>query len=128
MGILFNDTIQVLTSMLQGTTLRHEVLSRNIANLETPGYRGQDVSFRTALRSAMLEGPGEPGQAPPEQGPHVRPVIQEEARRSMRQDGNTVDLDRQMVKVAQNAMHHNALIHLMNSRFNLLRLAMRDRG
>ena len=128
MGILFNDTIQVLTAMLNGTSLRHEVLSRNIANLETPGYRAQDVSFRSALRSAMLEGPGEPGEAPPEPGPHVRPVIQTEPGRSVRHDGNTVDLDRQMVKVAQNAMHHNALVQLMNSRFNLLRLAMRDRG
>jgi flagellar basal-body rod protein FlgB len=128
MGILFNDTVEVLTAMIHGTTLRHEVLSRNVANLETPGYRAQDVSFRAALRSAILEGPGEPGQAPAAPGPRVRTVVREEPGRALRPDGNTVDLDQQMVKVAQNAMTHNGLVHLLNSRFNLLRLAMRERG
>ena len=46
----------------------------------------------------------------------------------VRRDGSTVDLDRQMTKLAQNTGWHNAMLQILAGRFATLKAAIRDRG
>lgn len=115
---LFDETSHRLNEMIRVASLRHQVLSRNIANIDTPGYRPMEVSFDEELR--LLSKTGEPSAAVVRASVVADPVIG-----AGRYDGNTVDLDRQMTKLAENALWHNTLIQILNSRMNLLRTAVR---
>jgi flagellar basal-body rod protein FlgB len=123
MQILFDPTNQLLTQMIHGTGLRHRVLAANLANAETPGYQAQDVTFAAALEHA-------------EQGrlrgtvPAVRmeATVAHDAEAAVRRDGNTVDLDRQMVKLTQNTGWHNAMVQILAGRLAMMKTAIRDRG
>jgi flagellar basal-body rod protein FlgB len=119
MNPLFDPTSRLLADMVQGTALRHRVLATNLANVETPGYQAQEVSFAAALES---EQGGAAGAS------SLRPSLVADEGITQRRDGNTVDLDRQMVKLAQNTAWHNAMLQMLSGRFAQIKMAIRDRG
>lgn len=118
MQLLFDETTRLLSEMIRAASLRHQVLSRNIANIDTPDYRPMDVRFGEELRLAADVGDAS--------ATIVRAtVVADPAVGAGRYDGNAVDLDRQMAKMAENALWHNVMIQTLNSRMNLLRTAIR---
>jgi len=123
MSILFDPTSSLLAEMIQATALRHRVLATNLANVETPGYQAQEVTFSGALAEAQSQG-GRPAGIPAK----VRAVVGTDPEGGARRDGNTVDLDRQMVKLAQNTNWHVAMIQILNTRLAMMKAAIRDRG
>jgi flagellar basal-body rod protein FlgB len=56
-GAFFPVTVEVLHKNLGLRMERHQVLTSNIANAETPGYMAKDVTFEAALREAVLPTP-----------------------------------------------------------------------
>ncbi len=122
MAIVFDVTSQLLTQMIQGTALRHRVLAANLANVETPGYQAQEVSFTQSLEDARRE-QSDVGQS----APSVQAAVSPDSDGVIRRDGNNVDLDRQMAKLAQNTMWHNAMIQILTSRLSTLKAAIQNR-
>lgn len=118
MSQLFDETSARLSEVIRFASLRHQILSRNVANIDTPGYRPMEVSFREELKLAAG-----PGDSPTTVVNAV--VTADPAAGAGRYDGNAVDLDRQMAKLGENALWHNTLIQILNSRMNLLRTAIR---
>lgn len=123
MQVLFDRTSQLLGQMIQGTALRHRILAANLANAETPGFQAQDVTFSSVLNEARSRGPAAAAPAPT-----ITATAVTDAETALRRDGNTVDLDRQMVKLAQNTQWHNAMLQILAGRFATMRSAIRDRG
>jgi flagellar basal-body rod protein FlgB len=123
MSLLFDPTSRLLGEMIQGTALRHRVLAANLANAETPEFQAQDVSFSAVLDDAARAGAG---ANPAVVG--VRSTVTADADAPVRRDGSTVDLDRQMVKLAQNTEWHNAMLQILAGRFAMMKTAIRDRG
>ncbi len=122
MPILFDPTNHLLTQMIQGAALRHRVLAANLANVETPGYQAQEVTFAQSLEIAQRAQTGA-GQAAPE----IRTTVGTDPDAAARGDGNSVDLDRQMVKLAQNTTWHNTMIQILTSRLSTLKAAIQNR-
>jgi flagellar basal-body rod protein FlgB len=122
MKMLFDNTSRVLTEMIQGTALRHRVLAANLANAETPEYQAQDVQFSIVLDDAQRRREAAAGIA----GVQATVIPDEET--SVRRDGNTVDLDRQMTKLAQNTGWHNAMLQILAGRLATVKSAIRDRS
>jgi len=52
MDILFDPTFQGLARALGIHERRHDVLASNLANIDTPGFRAQELDFQAALRDA----------------------------------------------------------------------------
>jgi flagellar basal-body rod protein FlgB len=53
-NLLFkNSNIPILTKGLDVYAIRHKVISGNIANVQTPGYKRKEVQFEEQLRNAM---------------------------------------------------------------------------
>ena len=117
MQIFFDRTNQLLTDMLQGAALRHRILAGNVANVDTPGYQPQDVSFSAALSEAR--------QAGGEQGMRVQSSVVSEEDGPARRDGNSVHLDRQMAKLAQNTLWHNAMLQMLSTRIAMLKSSIK---
>jgi flagellar basal-body rod protein FlgB len=123
MNLLIDPTSRLLGEMIQGTALRHRVLAGNLANVETPGYQAQDVSFSVALEEAGRTTAGE-NNVPS----RVQSTIATDAETPIRRDGSTVDLDRQMVRLSQNTQWHNAMLQILASRFTQMKAAIKGQA
>ena len=113
---LFDSVHLSLERALQGASQRHSALSENLANVNTPGYKRQDVDFHGVLQAAMPFGKQAIGSAP----------FQTETDDSspVRADGNSVDADVEAAQLAQNALEYEAMTKVLGARDDILRSAM----
>ncbi len=106
-----------LTRLLDVTSLRHEAISQNIANVNTPGYQRRDVSFEASL-SRKLGG----GEA--REGGELAISIASDGR-PPRADGSNVDIDIEMSQLTRNLLVHQTATELLASRMATMRRAIR---
>jgi flagellar basal-body rod protein FlgB len=106
--------------MLDVTVLRHEAISSNLANLETPNYKRIDVSpsFESQLKQAITsQDPQQIAAAQPELAVDTQAT-------SGRGDGNTVLLESEMMKLNQNMIEHTLETQLVSGSLQQLRTAI----
>lgn len=122
--------VNVLKSAADASWLREEVLTNNIANAETPGYKRQDVEFQSYLRSALSEA----GTVGDTLSRRVRDVdlsklrtrtYRDNTQLSYRLDGNNVDLATENVELAAEQINYNALIDSMNNEFSRIKTVIK---
>lgn len=108
--------IQFLEQVLNVTSDRQSLVITNMANIDTPGYRTQDLDFRSELRRAADIGDDT------SIGPMVRPV------RGLlqRPDGNNVSLDRESMLLAETQMQFRVGIQFLRSEFHRLLNAINE--
>ncbi|HVW07886.1 MAG TPA: flagellar basal body protein [Bryobacteraceae bacterium] len=102
------NSLQTYMDML---SMRQKLVSSNIANADTPGYKTQDIDTKTSFYS-MLTG-GEPQPADVEG-------------LTVKNDGNNVDLDREARLLAENSMKFNMAATLMKSQITEMREAIKE--
>jgi flagellar basal-body rod protein FlgB len=113
---LFDIVHVSLERAIQGAAQRHEALAANIANVNTPGYRRQDVDFHSALQAAM------PGGRDAVAGTAFSAAVDQTAQ--ARQDGNTVDIDSESANLAKNALEYEALAQVLRVRGDIIEIAI----
>lgn len=112
----------IMKLALDATWKRNEVINENIANVDTPGYKRQEVSFEEYLEKAIEVN----GKKDLDQIKHIQPsVYTENHNLSYRKDGNNVDIDTEMVYLAENQLRYNTLISQVNYNFERLKSVMR---
>jgi flagellar basal-body rod protein FlgB len=111
---------ELLTRLLDVASLRHQVISHNLANVNTPGYRQLEVSFEDAFTQVL----GKQGEA---SALRIRPRIVEGRDNPPRQDGNTVDLDKEIGNLNKNAILFSTAMQMLMSRVNMMRSAITGR-
>ena len=116
-GLFGNNIFTIAQKSLDFRTSRHDLLASNVANKDTPGYQAEDLVFRASLEKALqAEQPGPLKQTDSRHfdGRNTPPLNEVEAQRILSAspypdfDGNTVDLDREMAKIAENQLMYNA--------------------
>jgi flagellar basal-body rod protein FlgB len=121
---LFNQTNYVATKkLLDATALRHEAIASNLANLETPGYKRLDLapSFNQELNRALSSKDGESvARLQPSLGVDSAAV-------SSSRDGNSVQLETELMHLNQNTVAHTVETQLISSSLLKLRLAITGR-
>lgn len=127
---LLNDArITRLQQALGGLARRQQAIAGNIANVDTPGYRRRDVPFEAELRASM--GGGSTALATTNPG-HIAHVStggsllraaghSAGGSRTGRNDGNDVDIDREMTELAETSLRYSLLTQATSSRFSTLR-------
>jgi flagellar basal-body rod protein FlgB len=131
---LFDSTHRLLELSLRGRAARHEVLSANIANVDTPGYRPRDLDFNTAMRAAAESGaPGSSETARSDasaspglnlQSAIYEPEYPDSRHGEDRLDGNAVSLDRQMALLTENSLAYETSLTLLSRAMAALRYAI----
>src|SRR4029078_11167908 len=105
---LFDVTQKSLEVALHGTELRQQVISNNLANVNTPGFKRSDVEFGPALAEALqFNGTNSAVGA-------VTPVVKTDTLSAMRVDGNNVDVDREATYLGRAKMRDSALLLVVN--------------
>ena len=128
--MLDTPTISVLQSALDYASVRQDALADNVANINTPGYQRRDASFDQVLAAANPRSPGtalsglrdDPGQIPFGADAQAGKVeIETPAGGPMRLDGNNVDMDLEMGRLAKNQIYFQGLSQLMAGQFATLK-------
>lgn len=96
----------ILEKALDAVQLRHDVISHNIANGDTPGYKKQGVAFEEYLQKA-LDTTNKPSQI--DLSSLSPRLISQVNSMSTRMDGNNVDPEVETVELAKNQMRGQAL-------------------
>ena len=126
-SIVSSSQLSVMEAALGASALRHKVISDNIANVNTPGFKKSEVSFEDQL-DEVLNGDGkkvaivrthEKHLPPPER--QMGPVIKQITNTSLRVDGNNVDIDGEMAGMAKNTLYYNAMAQQISKYFTSLR-------
>lgn len=104
---------------LDAAWLRNSVISQNIANVDTPGYKRKTVQFEEFLRSEMETGQISQGKSRLAGGNTT--ITEDPSGSSYRSDGNNVDIENEMALLAANSLRYNTLIQKMNGEFQKLR-------
>ena len=115
---LFDLTDLVLQRGLEGAGLRQQILSNNLANANTAGFKRSDVDFESSLSAALSS--GDPSQAAEEAA--FQP--QTDTTSAMTPDGNNVDVDQELSSLTENSVQYQALAAVERSRLQMLQTAM----
>ncbi len=119
----------VLEKALDATWLRNEVISQNMANVDTPQYKRKTVQFEEFLNSAMDQ-KGIKGFTTNERHIPVGKanidkiplrVTEDNQALNNRLDGNTVDIENEMASLAKNYIQYNTLTQKLNGEFRKLK-------
>lgn len=120
--ITSEKSTELLNKMVDFTALKQKVIANNIANVNTPGYQRLDVSFDKNLKDVMKN--EEPIN---EIKLEVVNTDNESLNVASRNDGNTVDIDKEVSELMQNYLMYNIYLELMAKKFRMLNRAMRSR-
>ena len=122
--------VNVLKAAADASWTREEVLTNNIANVDTPNYKRQDVDFTTYLRSALSRTNG--GSSSLKNRVNnlnyndiAIKTYTDNSTLSYRLDGNNVDLSTENVELASEQINYNALIDSMNNEFSRFKTVLK---
>lgn len=118
------DTITPFRTSLDYHLSRHNILTSNLANVDTPGHRATDI-YRTTSFDNVLQTQMQVTQAG-HIGETVRPAdwrVRVDPNAPVGPDGNSVSLDREAVKIASNNLRYDAISSMIRGKLNGLQWA-----
>ena len=119
-----DNSFKVLHGILKAANMRQKVISSNIANADTPGYKARDVKFNNLLGKEMKVLKTDPKHLGSERmsgGSSF--TIQENL--SWR-DGNNVELNIEVAKMTENSLVHEAAVKILTSKIKMFRSAIKS--
>jgi flagellar basal-body rod protein FlgB len=136
MSDLFGKTTNALGAAINFRSLKQDVISSNIANAETPGYQAKKMDFEKALSRAVdIYGLGKMSVDHEDHFAvsgssisNVRADVYENPDITVTNDGNTVDLEKEMAELAENSIMYKAAVQLINKKLAGLAYAATEGG
>lgn len=122
------DYVNVLDKAADASWLRHQAITNNIANVDTPGYKRQDVAFESVLRKALGRNRYQSmdSKVGSIKTSRLSPtVFKDYAGFSYRLDKNNVDIENENVMLAENQLKYQGLITSINQEFANLQTVMK---
>jgi flagellar basal-body rod protein FlgB len=120
MSMIDTPLMRGLERVLDLSALRHQIISTNLANVDTPGYRTRDLRpFAGEIEQAMAGGTDEPLFTP---AAHAIGGLLE------RPDGNNVSVERESLLLAQNQLRFTVAVAFLKSEFHTITEAINGGG
>lgn len=128
-------TNYLLERSLDVESLRKKVISDNIANVDVPHFKRSEVNFESELDRAIKNNAGNSEKLPALMTDQrhipfyqdrdiraVKPRVNLDYNTSLRNDGNNVDIEKEMVDASKNMMRYNALVTGLNHNYKMLKI------
>lgn len=114
-----------LEKAIDASMLKYNVISNNIANVDTPGFKKSSVKFDSILKDAIDKNKNVGNsEGLDSEISNIEPEVVQSNTTSMRTDGNNVDIDSEMADLSKNTIQYNALIQEMSSSLKRLSIAI----
>jgi len=110
--------IQALGRFLDVSAFRTELITSNLANIDTPGYRARDINFRQELEHAAGNANFEYASA--------SPAVQEVRGLASRPDGNNVSLEREGMLLAETQLRFQVGVQVLQAEFHRILSAIKE--
>lgn len=129
-SILNSTQVSILEKALSAASLRHKVISNNIANVNTPKFKKSEVSFEDQLAAAMdaktapIARTHERHLPTKSAGINVEPTVNTINTTSFRSDGGNVDIDSEMAGLAKNSIYYDAVAQQISKYFANIKSAI----
>lgn len=120
--------VNVLDKAADASWLRNDAIGNNLANVDTPGYKRQDVAFESVLKKALGSShfkTMDSKVAELDTERLVPTVFTDHANFSYRLDKNNVDVDTEGVMLAENQLKYQGLMVGINQEFVNLQAVMK---
>jgi flagellar basal-body rod protein FlgB len=114
--MIVTPMMQFLERFLNVTTDRQKLVTTNMANIDTPGYKTEDVNFRAELERATGA----------EDGPAVGTIAHHVPGLMQRPDGNDVSMDRESMLLAETQIQFKIGVQFMRTEFHRLLHAINE--
>lgn len=123
--IFQSDTYVLARKLLDADVVRQQAIASNIANAETPGYHRIDVSpdFAEQLKAQVRS--GDLATASDSITPHL---ADDPSARSVRPDGNSVDIEKELLAMNRNMVDHQYLTEVVTYNIKQLKMAITGRS
>jgi flagellar basal-body rod protein FlgB len=121
-GIFSTPSLQSLSLAMDEAALKHQAIASNIANVNTPGFKRVDVSssFEQAFTNALSNASeGQPVGDMPDQTIETAAV-----QGPARPDGNTVQIEQEMINMAQNSARYEFAGQMLAQNFHGIKYAI----
>lgn len=92
----------------------HKVLTGNIANVETPNYKEKDIDFQAEIQRNIGT----------QNNVEIREGTNGDVIGSI--DGNTVNMENQIVKMTENHMLFTSLVQVLSKKFSMMRYVINE--
>ncbi|MBC5685306.1 flagellar basal body rod protein FlgB [Roseburia sp. NSJ-9] len=119
--------INVLDRAADASWTRETVIGNNIANVDTPGYKRQDVAFEDVLKRELKSSKYDTLQKAVDNVPLNKlegRTYTDYASYSYRLDGNNVDIDTENVELASEQLRYQTLTSAVSNEFTRMNTAM----
>lgn len=115
------NSYEIAAKLMDAVSVRQAAIAANIANAETPGYKRVDLapSFMQRLRASVAGGDFASA------GAQLEPTVAvDEHARSVRPDGNTVEMEHELAEMASNTVEQQYLTQVVSTNLKQLRMAI----
>jgi len=122
--VIGGGTTQTLERMLRFTEARQNLLTEDVANASTPGYRQKDLSvesFQQELLARLQKG----NDADSDAEDPVDAAVEHPQVGILSHDGNNRSMEQLMTESAKNALTHNTVVELLRSQYQTLEMALK---
>lgn len=133
---IFNTTVELLGKSIDLRARNQNLISSNIANAETPNYVPKTLAFEDELQGALKgSAKGTPAMTNIRHLPlkgassrlqSVAGRVVETPSKSPGKDGNAVEIENEMSKMAENQIMYNASVQILSKKFEGLKTALRE--
>lgn len=134
---LFDNKFTVIEKGLDAYSTRAKLLSNNIANVNTPKYKREDIQFEGILAEALNEkNPKIEGKRTNKRHFEINSiakidsleeVVIKEQSTSMRNDKNNVDIEKEEAEFALNNVRYQFAINRISQNFNIIKTIIKSR-
>lgn len=134
-GIFDKMKINTLATGLETASVKNRVIAENIANIDTPGYKAQDLEFFDVMNEVLGDGKKLPLSRTNEK--HLPPAeleadpssfVYQQNNPSVRNDGNDVNIDYEMSQMAENTIRYNMISDMTAGKFTKLKSVIAGRS
>ena len=136
----FGDTVTMLKNAVDGASKTQDVIANNIANVNTPGFKRTDVSFKEALAEELpssgdsqnlalvTDNPRQIQAGPDFEAKPFKITTNIDDTQQMRVDGSNVDIDQEMAKLAINSSYSQTIYSLLQTQYTRIREAIQEKA
>lgn len=114
----------MIKSALDLSNLRQDTISSNLSNINTPDYKANRVVFENHLKDAR-----DGMNLNKTNNNHINPldsmgIIEKQNNRSVKDNGNDVDVDFEMAELAANNIYYDSVVSQLNAKYKMMRNAI----
>lgn len=128
-----NSNVNVYKKALDAAWLKQTAISNNLSNVNTPGYKRQDVKFDSVLKNYISS---DSIKLEKTHANHIsnsdfnslKPEITREMGTSFRKDKNNVNIDVEMAEFSKNYIEFNALTRELSSHLSRIKMSISKGG